>query len=90
MLILAEKLSMLINMKMPTIVGIFIFISRENFMLSRVSMNNFFLTSGPGINIYMFLIRHFLFLFFAEMAGPTVPRCIRFQFYDGNIYNKLV
>ena len=25
---------LLINMKMPTIVGIFIFISRENFMLS--------------------------------------------------------
>ena len=28
------KISLLINMKMPTIVGIFIFISRENFMLS--------------------------------------------------------
>ena len=27
-------LSLLINMKMPTIVGIFIFISRENLMLS--------------------------------------------------------
>ena len=29
-----ENFSLLINMKMPTIVGIFIFISRENFMLS--------------------------------------------------------
>ena len=28
------KISMLINMKMPTTVGIFIFISRETFMLS--------------------------------------------------------
>ena len=28
--------SLLINTKMPTIVGIFIFISRENFMLSQV------------------------------------------------------
>ena len=28
------KFSLLINMKIPTIVGIFIFISRENFMLS--------------------------------------------------------
>ena len=29
------KISLLINMKMSTIVGIFIFIGRENFMLSR-------------------------------------------------------
>ena len=29
-----HEIALLINMKMPTIVGIFIFISRENFMLS--------------------------------------------------------
>ena len=33
---LSMKFSQLINMKMPTIVGIFIFISREIFMLSYV------------------------------------------------------
>ena len=33
---LSTKFSLLINMKMPTIVGIFIFISRENFMLSYI------------------------------------------------------
>ena len=33
---LSTKISLLINMKMPTIVGIFIFISREIFMLSYV------------------------------------------------------
>ena len=33
---LSMKISLLINMKMPTIVGIFIFISREIFMLSYV------------------------------------------------------
>ena len=33
---LSMKFSLLIDMKMPTIVGIFIFISRENFMLSYV------------------------------------------------------
>ena len=32
------KISLLINMKMPTIVGIFIFISKENFMLSWVEL----------------------------------------------------
>ena len=31
---LSMKFSLLINVKMPTIVGIFIFISRKNFMLS--------------------------------------------------------
>ena len=31
---LSMKISLLINMKMPTIVGIFIFISRDIFMLS--------------------------------------------------------
>ena len=33
---LSMKFALLINMKMPTIVGIFIFISREIFMLSYV------------------------------------------------------
>ena len=35
------------NMKIPTIVGIFIFISRENFMLSWVEHEKCFITSGP-------------------------------------------
>ena len=34
-------------MKMPTIVRIFIFISRENFMLSWVEHENSFITSEP-------------------------------------------
>ena len=34
-------------MKMPTIVGIFIFISRENFMFSRVKHEKSFITLGP-------------------------------------------
>ena len=35
---LSMKFSLLINMKMPTIVGIFIFISREIFMLSQLCL----------------------------------------------------
>ena len=42
------KISLLINMKMPTIVGIFVFISRENFMLSLVEHEKSFITLGPG------------------------------------------
>ena len=41
------KISLLINMKMPTIVGIFIFISGEIFMFSWVEREKCFITSGP-------------------------------------------
>ena len=43
------KFSLLINLKMPTVVGIFIFISRENFILSFEHEKRF-ITSGPGQN----------------------------------------
>ena len=36
-------------MKMPTVVGIFIFISRENFMLSGVQHEKSFITWKPGV-----------------------------------------
>ena len=45
--LLSMKIS-LINMKMPTIVGIFIFIIGENFMLSRVEYEKYYITSGSG------------------------------------------
>ena len=38
---------LLINVKMPTIVGILIFMSRKNFILSRVEHEKSFITSGP-------------------------------------------
>ena len=41
--------SLLINMKMPTIVRIFIFISRENFMCSWVEHEKSFISSGPDL-----------------------------------------
>ena len=40
------KLSLLINMKMPTKVGIFIFISREIFMLAKFSKKEFAIFSN--------------------------------------------
>ena len=43
------KLSLLINMKMPTIVGIFIFISREKYVLRWVEHEKSFITSGPSM-----------------------------------------
>ena len=40
---------MLINDKMPTIVGILSFMSRINFALSSVEPGKSFITSGPGL-----------------------------------------
>ena len=43
------KMSLLINMKMSTFVGIFIFISIENFMLCWVEHEKSLKTPSPGI-----------------------------------------
>ena len=43
------KISLLINMKMKIIVGIFMFISRESFMLSQVEHEKRLITSGPDV-----------------------------------------
>ena len=45
----------LITVKMPTIFGILTFMSRKNFMLSKVEHEKSFITSGPGLP-YSFLI----------------------------------
>ena len=53
---------MLINVKLPTIVGILIFMSRIDFVLSGVEYEKSFITSGPdkkiSINCDHFLIYH--------------------------------
>ena len=53
---LAFKLSyvvfiMLINVKMPTLVGILTFMSMINFMLGSVEHEKRFITSGPDFNL---------------------------------------
>ena len=40
---------LLINVKMPTNVGNLTFMSRKNFMLSRVEHEKSFITSGPDL-----------------------------------------
>ena len=42
---------MLINVKMPTIVGILTLMSRINFVLSGVEHEKSFITSGPGFGV---------------------------------------
>ena len=59
---LSMKFSLLINMKMPTIVGIFIFISKEIFMLSYVSKIEFAIVSNlrfiSRTNFMLSLVEH--------------------------------
>ena len=47
---LSDVFIMLINVKMPTIVGILTFMSRINFVLSWVEHGKSFITSGPGLS----------------------------------------
>ena len=70
--LLSMKISLLINMKMPTIVGIFIFISRETFMLSWVEHEKFFVTLGPGVwNLRTFIVLYIPF--FASIKQGQKP-----------------
>ena len=46
---LSDVFILLINVKMPTIVGILTFMSRINFMLSKVKHEHGFIGLGPGI-----------------------------------------
>ena len=70
-----QSFVLLINVKMPTIVGILTFMSRINFMLGWAENEGSFVTSGPSVHVsgtkmsYMLLlvlfsILSFGFLFF--------------------------
>ena len=59
------NISLLINMKMPTIVGIFIFISRDNFLLSWVEHEKSFITLGPDLGLHCL---HMPFFFFRNFG----------------------
>ena len=47
---------MLINVKMPTIVGILTFMSRINFILCSVEHEKCFITSSPGFDLLLGLL----------------------------------
>ena len=69
------KISLVMNMKMPTIVGIFIFISRENFMLGRDEHEKSFITFGPSFtrsNLYS-ITKTRLFKYI-EISPPKIEK----------------
>ena len=45
----SQSFILLINVKMPTVVGILTFMSRIKFMLSLVEHEKSFITPGPGL-----------------------------------------
>ena len=59
----SQSFILLINVKMPTIVGILTFMSRINFDLSWVEHDKSFITPGPGFWLRQFLIISYLLLF---------------------------
>ena len=74
---LSMKLSLFINMKMPTIVGIFIFISREKNMFSRVEHKKRFITSAPDISNSSYVFKQSgLNKQFIPRSGATVA-CVQ-------------
>ena len=65
------------NMKMPAVVGIFIFVSIENFMLIGVEHEKSFITLGPEYCIYpkyldTFIPNHTNDFISFEQLGPEV------------------
>ena len=62
---------MLMNMKMPTLVGIFIFISTENFMLRGADHKKCFITSEPGLlRQFCALLQHLFF--WGILSSPKI------------------
>ena len=68
-------------MKMPTIVGIFIFFSRENFMLSWDEHEKCFITSGPGVFISPMI--------YTNCNGPDWPLYPCWQIKSFTIYPQM-
>ena len=70
------KISLLINMRMPTIIGIFIFISRENFMLSKPEHGQKIYNLGDWVHMIVFptyFIRETIFVIFCVLSSTSIP-----------------
>ena len=51
---------LLVNVKMPTVIGILTFKSRKNSMLSLVEHAIFFMTCGPDLSMTQLQVRQIL------------------------------
>ena len=66
---------MLINVKMPTIVGILTFMSRKILCSAELSMKKSFITSEPGLKII--IIGYFIFFFTGEIIHMMLRLCMK-------------
>ena len=74
---------LLINVIMPTIVGILTFISGENFMLNCVEHEKSFITSGPDFHAYVFIyVSLLLLLINVSWMFPSVRENVKQQYTD--------
>ena len=65
---------MLINVKMPTIVGILIFMSRINFLLSRVEYGKSFITLGPVLRLFCYFFFNDLLVLLSASESQRPPK----------------
>ena len=65
---------LLINVKMPTIVGILTFMSRKNFMLNWVEHEKSFITSGPGRCVITYISQCFNYGCFHEIMSVNMEK----------------
>ena len=63
---------MLINVKMPTIVGILTFMSRINFVLSCVEYGKSFITSGPGCSCLCVLLIIYVLVYSSSLYSGLI------------------
>ena len=100
LLTIAEHENFSVNMKMPAIAGIFILISRENFMLDWVEYEKSFINSGPGKvkktcsvdeSYIVVIMRYFLFnwVSWAKGSGWAFWTYVKSQQSD-NIFKKSI
>ena len=77
---LSMKFFLLINIKMPTIVGILIFISRKIFLLTWVEHEKSFITSGPAAVVNWY--RPELAWYYLRCFRFNIGFCVRFDSGD--------
>ena len=67
---------MLINVKMPTIVGILIFMSRINFLLSPVEYGKSFITLGPVLSLFCYFFFNDLLVLLSASESQRPPKLV--------------
>ena len=71
----SQSFVLLINVKMPTIVGILTFMSRINFMLGWAGSERSFITSGPSVHFSGTKMSYMLLLVLHSIIWISLLSC---------------